>query len=346
MKYLIGSKENFWKFIENINENDKVGILTHTDLDGVASAVMLTKILEKRKIQINKLLFLDLKLGMFDDFLAEAKEQGITKVFITDIKEDVDEKGFIKTKENFDVFLIDHHLVNENLLDNNRSLKTSSEDCAAQIIYDLLDENQKKDWRGLVIVAIIADYTFKKKENFDFLNEKHFVSEENVFDSIPGKLSIKINNAIIYFKTDLMKAYKILLEKDLDLIEEYSLEVNKEIEKNMKEYKENAEFYPEKELYFYQFKEKPKFRVLSVCTSLLSNSNKDATFISIEQMSDKPGFVKISARNQNGTRNMNELLRKSIEGFEMATAGGHPKASGGTFPKKYLKKFKQNILKI
>jgi len=55
-------------------------------------------------------------------------------------------------------------------------------------------------------------------------------------------------------------------------------------------------------------------------------------------------FLKISARNQKGKRDMNKLLGESVKGLEEATGGGHPKAAGGTFLKKDLEKFKQNIL--
>ena len=41
MEYLVGSKEEFFRFVDSINDNDRVAILSHTDLDGLASGILL-----------------------------------------------------------------------------------------------------------------------------------------------------------------------------------------------------------------------------------------------------------------------------------------------------------------
>ena len=48
MKYLLGSKKDFHDFINLISKEDKVGIVTHTDVDGVVSGIFLQKILKYR----------------------------------------------------------------------------------------------------------------------------------------------------------------------------------------------------------------------------------------------------------------------------------------------------------
>jgi nanoRNase/pAp phosphatase (c-di-AMP/oligoRNAs hydrolase) len=42
---------------------------------------------------------------------------------------------------------------------------------------------------------------------------------------------------------------------------------------------------------------------------------------------------------------LGEVLKKCIEGFEDSTAGGHDRAAGGDFPKKYLEEFKSRLIK-
>jgi single-stranded DNA-specific DHH superfamily exonuclease len=88
MEYLLGSEKDFQDFVESIGKEDKVGIITHTDLDGIASALFLELILNSKKINVEKIDFISYKKGMFDDSLREMSNLGITKVFITDIYAD------------------------------------------------------------------------------------------------------------------------------------------------------------------------------------------------------------------------------------------------------------------
>ena len=95
MKYLLGSKEEFWKFVDSISEGDKVGIITHTDLDGIASALFLEEILDSKGIKIRELYFIPYKLGMFNKIVPDIKEKNITKLFLTDMYADgTDPEGF------------------------------------------------------------------------------------------------------------------------------------------------------------------------------------------------------------------------------------------------------------
>jgi single-stranded DNA-specific DHH superfamily exonuclease len=346
MEYLFGKRKNFEKFLEEINSEDKVGIITHTDTDGIVSGLLMEKLVESKGISVEGVWFLDLKVGMFDSFLEEAKKKKLTKIFITDMKEDVDVLGFNELKDNFDFFLIDHHPSSEKSIVEEKMLKTRSGLCASYVVYDLLSEDLKEKWRDLAEVAVIMDYSFKDSECLGFLKEKNSnISEENVFDSLPGRLGRIIANSIIYFEENLKKVYDLLAEKNFEFLEKYSKEVDSEIKKFMKEYKEKSEYFPEKNIYFYFFEKLPRFRVISVAMSFLSNEDKNASFISVEVLknSDK---VKVSARNQNKTRDMNNLLRFGVEGLEKATAGGHVAASGGTFLRKDFEKFKERILNL
>jgi len=45
MEYLIGNKETFLTFLNKITKEDKIAILSHDDLDGIASCIFLEKIL-------------------------------------------------------------------------------------------------------------------------------------------------------------------------------------------------------------------------------------------------------------------------------------------------------------
>ena len=60
---------------------------------------------------------------------------------------------------------------------------------------------------------------------------------------------------------------------------------------------------------------------------------------------DNPKFYKISARNQSGKVDLNELMKKAIYGLKDATGGGHKQSSAATFMKKDLEQFKENLLR-
>ena len=69
MEYILGSKEEFFDFVNHISKEDKIAILTHTDLDGIASAIFLEKILDFKNKEVEFIGFLDYSKGMFNSYL-------------------------------------------------------------------------------------------------------------------------------------------------------------------------------------------------------------------------------------------------------------------------------------
>jgi len=344
MEYLLGSKEEFWKFVDSINEDDKVGIITHTDLDGIASAIFLEEILKFKGITVNSVFFTGYKLGMFNKILTDVNEKQITKLFLTDIYADgTDPEGFKELKSTADLFVIDHHpVINEEV---KNTIKTKGADCSAYAIYDLgkeIIDNEK--WKMLLYATMISEMSYKSSENMEYLKKNYpNLTEDNAIDSPPGEISKIINGALIYFvslKKKLKEVYDLVKKQDFEKLKEYNDEVQKEIEFYLEKIKKEAEHYPEKDLYFYYFN--PKFNVTSVVGTLFSNEHKDSSLIVVSDIDDK--MMKVSARNQNKRQDMGALLKKGIQGLNDAVAGGHVPAAGGSFLKKDLNKFKENIL--
>ncbi len=345
IKYLLGSKEDFWKFIDSISKEDKVGIISHTDLDGVASVLFLEMILNSKGINFDFFSFKDYKLGMFDDVFPELEKNKITKIFITDINADgTDAEGFKKLRDNFDVFVIDHHL----LVDSNAKnvIKTQTTDCVAYTIFDLGKEIiDEKKWKFLLYSTMISDMSYKNPDNLEFIRKDYpDVNEDNILCSEPGELAKTIGGALIYFvslEKDLKEVYDLVKKQEFVKLKKYNNEVQKEIDFYLNKLKKEAEYYPEKDLYFYYFN--PKFNITSFVSTIFSFEHKDSTLIIISDTDEDS--VKVSARNQNKKQDMCALLKKGIHGLKHAAAGGHIPAAGGNFLKKDLKKFKENILK-
>jgi len=342
MEYLIGKEQDFYDFLEGITKKDKVAIVSHIDLDGISSAILTNEVLKSRGIKTKVFEFINYGAGMFFPLLKEFKKKKITKIFMSDIAEESDYENFEKLKSEFEVFLIDHHPSENKTKD--KVLKTKSEHCAAWIIYNLGSKiTNLEKWKTLICATMIAEFSYNNENNFNFLKENYpNLTKENIMDSESGKLSQVINSGTIFFKGKEKKIFDLVLKDKTKKLEKYHLIIQKEIQSLLDEFHNKAEFYPDKNLYFYYAK--PKFSLASVVTTILSVAETDKTFLLALDIKDEPNFVKVSSMNQGGKVNLNELMKKGIEGLENASAGGHIMASAARFLKKDLEKFKQNIL--
>ena len=346
MKFVIGKKKYFFDFLNSINQEDKIAILTHNDLDGIASAIFTEKILSSKNLKKSFVDFLTYKKDMYSERIQGLKEKGITRIILTDLNENSDLEGFKRLNNEFEIFMIDHHPIMEEVKDYKNILKTKSEskegECASQIVYELgKDVIDEEKYKWLICSAIIADYVYQKKENLEFIQKFYPKTiEEKIMESVPGKITITIGNAIIYFQGKLHEVYDLVKKGNLEELKKYENIIEGEIQKTIKEFHQNAEYYPDKNLYFY-FSE-PKFNIGSIVSSILSNEDENKIII---LSTPKDDMIKISARNQSGKIDLNKFLKKGIQGLENAVAGGHAKASGASFMKKDLDTFKKNILK-
>jgi len=311
MKFVIGKKKYFFDFLNSINQEDKIAILTHNDLDGIASAIFTEKILSSKNLKKSFVDFLTYKKDMYSERIQGLKEKGITRIILTDLNENSDLEGFKRLNNEFESFMIDHHPIMEDVKNYKNILKTKSGskegECASQIVYELgkgVINEEKYKW--LICSAIIADYAYQKKESLEFIQKFYpKTTEEKIMESIPGKITITIGNAIIYFHGKLHEVYNLVKEGNLEVLKKYEKIVEDEIQKTIREFHQNAEYYPDKNLYFY-FSE-PKFNVGSIVSSILSNEDENKIII---LSTPKEDMIKISARNQSGKIDLDKFLKK------------------------------------
>jgi len=344
MKYLLGSKKDFKKFLEGIGKEDKIAILSHNDLDGISSAIFLEEILRSKGLKVDYLDFLSLSRGMFNKPIKDMKKLGITKVFVTDLNADSSDFGFEKVMEKFDYFLIDHHPFGKDIKKIKNVIKSESADCAGLVLYDLgkdYFEVEKLDW--LVCSTMVSEFSFNKKENLAFLRKKYSgFNLENIDDSKPKEIEKIIGNALNYYNPDFKKVYYLVKEKNFKELKKTYEVVEKELAKAIKKYKKEAKFYPDKNLFFGEVN--PKFYLTSIIATILSRKEPEKTFILVGK-SSAPGMLRASMRNQGGTQNVNLLARRALKGLKDSTGGGHACAASALFRKEDLNKFKENILK-
>ena len=59
MEYLVGNKQIFIDYLNKLEKKDKIAVITHIDLDGIASAILINEILKQKKLKINSLSFIN-----------------------------------------------------------------------------------------------------------------------------------------------------------------------------------------------------------------------------------------------------------------------------------------------
>jgi nanoRNase/pAp phosphatase (c-di-AMP/oligoRNAs hydrolase) len=343
MEYLVGTNEEFFEFVSNINDDDRVAILTHTDLDGLASGIFLEEILEKKEKSVDLVSFVDYSKDFFEKARVLLEKNNITKVFILDVSaESMNMDEFEEFRRDYPVFLIDHHPMAPEFANKIGMIKGDSKDCTAFMIYNLgeglIDPGE---WRWLVSAAIFSDYSYKGEENLKFLQEIYpGLTYENISSTTPGINGRKISLAIIYYQNDLGKVYDLLKEKNMEEISEVSGIVEEEIEKNVDGFLKNSEYLEDKKAYFYEINS--KFNITSYVLTLLSKMKLDHSFFGY---SFKGPYIKISARHQDGKRDMGKLMRDGTRYLEGAVGGGHAPAAAAKIKRDDFSRFKNNLIK-
>ena len=343
VEYLLGSKKDFYDFVNLITHQDRVAVLSHIDLDGLSSALFMEKILEKKNLPINFLEFLDIKKDMIKEILMKLIDSRITKVFICDIGVDsIDPEGLEDLRKEMDVFVIDHHPLNEDFLDKRNIIKTSSNDCSALTIFDL-GENliDFDEWNWLVCAAIFSDFSHKKVEHLIYLQESYpGLSLENISSSVPGINARKINSALVYYASNRLHVYQLVKARKMDTISEAHDVIEDEVDRIVDDFSFKAEHYPDKSLHIYEFES--RFNLTSTVSSIVSKMRPGDSFVFMQKTSG--GVYKISARNQARVRDMGLLMNACVAGLESASGGGHSAAAAAKVKVEDIEEFKARLI--
>lgn len=339
--YKIGSKEDFYKFVEGIGLYDKVAILTHVDLDGLASGLFLEEILNSKGIKVDYLDFLDIKSNMVSEISMKLKEEMITKIFFCDINvESIDSEGFEELRREKDVFLIDHHPMEKELIDTTNIIKTGSRDCSGMTIFDLGEGIiDREEWDWLVCSTIFSDYSFIEPKNFEYLKEVYpEVTIEDIASSTPGMNARRISSALIYYKHDIKYVYEMVKERKMSELSEVHELIEEEVDRLIEDFSVNKEYFAATGVYFYEVKS--RFDVLSYVTSLVSKMHPKASFVF---MYKTPEVIKFSARSTDEIQDMSFFMKRCVYGLEGASGGGHKAASAAKIRPQDLDEFMKRL---
>lgn len=336
-----GSEQDFFEYVGNLGEKDKIALITHTDLDGLTAGVMVDRVVDA---DIVKLLgYTDLHDGLVD----ELREAGVNKVITTDLF--IKDPGFVKKLESFaEVLILDHHPFREDWnSDKTVFIKVEDGYCAGYLCYKLfsrIKSLEKLDW--LVACSCVSDYCFFKTEDwltevFEKYGDVFEISGDYVRKS--GKfwdLQYKLSLAMIYFRDDLKKVFDSIGEDfgNIGDLGKHADEVESEIRKFVKIFDEKGEEFERG--YLYEFD--PKFAVGSIVSNILSNKERDKFFVIVRPDKHDESYH-VSVRRQDKKESSDKFLVDLLGGLEGADGGGHDAAAGGHFLKKDLGEIKRRL---
>lgn len=332
-----GKEKSFYEFMSNLNEENRIALISHKDLDGIAAARISNEIVRADKIE-----FADYK-DLGEEMIQRLNKDKIKILILTDLSISRD---FLKEAEKyFNILIIDHHFFSEDLNSEKTIFLNAEGYCAAYLCYYLFSKIQnieRYDW--LVACASIADWCYDKNKNF----------MKKVFEKYGDKFKINSKTNFIEEKGFLYELHWIItlsiirknspkhifeavesIEK-ANLLKKHALIVQKEIDVCLKKFeKEKIEI---KDGYFWELKSKYNFDYL--ISSQISKKYWHKTIIIGSQGKN---FYHLSLRRQDGTKNMAALAKYLVDGIENSSGGGHIPAAGCNFELKYKRKVLEKI---
>jgi single-stranded DNA-specific DHH superfamily exonuclease len=335
LENLAENKEKVNNFLNKIKKSDRIALITHTDLDGIASAKVITKLIRPELIKF--LQYEEINKGLIENL----KKESINKVIFTDIS--IDLPDTLKEIEKFsEVLIIDHHQFKEDLTSEKTTFINYQGYCAAYICYELFKENEeirKLDW--LIVLATDADMMFLKNKDWLIQIYKKYGDEFNIENPWNGKIFEileKLTLAIAYFQEDLSKFYNNLGDDlgNFKELEKAASEVRKEINANIENFDKQKEII--KQGYFYEGNS--GFKIDSKFATEISSREKDRIYVIAFKRKE---CYKISARRQDKKINMAKYLQKATQDFDYKDAGGHIPAAGARISFKDFEEFKKRL---
>ena len=205
MEFVYGSEKRFDEYVLGL-KGKKVALVSHTDLDGIASAKVVDEAINPEFLKFVNYGDLNSKL------VGELKRAKVNRVIFTDLM--LREQSFITDIEKFsEILVIDHH-PSENDFNSKKTVFMNSQDnCGAYLSYYLFSKAkklEKLDW--LVACACLADFFYFK--NREFMTKTY----EKYGDKFEFKGEfVKMDGKFWEFQYDLSLAISYYLGKEMDL---------------------------------------------------------------------------------------------------------------------------------
>jgi single-stranded DNA-specific DHH superfamily exonuclease len=350
----------FQEYIKAIKKDDKIALMFHADTDGVCSAVLIAKTIERMAgRKVDYYFTQNSGYNLSEETVKILKDGGFNKYIIVDQAID-NNPVIIKEIEKFaDVLILDHHQItndvnsDKTVFINVANITTGMDGStypASKLIYDLcLTLTDVKDLDWVACVGLIGDMQFKIWEKFvnDTLNKYNKKITPNGPQNVFGRITNLINTARVYNPENIIECYDIVYNagsfEDIfdSKLKDYQEEVKAEMNTLVKGF---SNVKGENGLFIYEIK--PRFNINSTLSTVLSMDyiSRDNTLIVIADNGEDK--ISVSARRQDKKSNMGKLMNLCVSGIAGCSGGGHVPAAGAVVPKAEITKFKNNLIKI
>ncbi|MEM4271792.1 MAG: DHH family phosphoesterase, partial [Candidatus Pacearchaeota archaeon] len=233
VEFSIGNEKKFHAFISGLDKKDKIALLCHTDLDGIASAKIIEYVIRPDMVK-----FLDYR-SLNNALIEELKNKKINKVIFADLN--LESTEFLSEVEKFaEILIIDHHIYAKDLNSDRKTFLSATGYCAAYICYYMfskIKEIEKFDW--LVAAASISDFCYEKNRRWldkvckkygEIFDPSDLTKKNRIYD-----LALKLSLTALFFKGKVDEAYKLIGDniEDVANLENYAKDVWNEIEYSM-----------------------------------------------------------------------------------------------------------------
>ena len=352
-------------FLTSITKKDRVAILHDTDPDGMNSAAIMAKAVQRirgRKIDLR--LHQPERNRIMAETIAKLKKARITRLITTDIAIDQDPKGLAKVAGFAHVLIVDHHKIYtspDKLHKKVIMIKPqffaphieSIRYCTAKMAYDLssrVTDVSDCDWMAVAgMIGDIATDPWMRFVRHTFKRHRVPVGKkQKLIDTTLGKIAITITDAACYDLSTMPMVFDVLYRSKgpRDFLKHPKLKrisdiVEKIISQAIQDFPKKADHYPALDLSIYEVSS--KYAIKSPISTILGLDNPDRIIIIWEK---RDGEVHVSFRCNSRQYAMNELVEQACRGLNGCRGGGHIPAAGGIVPEKHWPTFKSRLFTI
>lgn len=356
--------ERIDRFLMNFSPKEKIAIVHDYDPDGLSSAVIINKLIERlrgKPVDMHCTPPHGFKNTIAPSVIAELKRRKITKVIFTDLGIHEDAAAVRKLEKQCEILIIDHHKFFNDITSERTFLampQLLADDieparyASTKIAYDLASRHAAMDdcdW--IAATGIIADMAGSAWPEFlTQVFQKHNLkpNPKDWFKSDIGSISGMFHAAMAIDDKNVNYCFGVLMRaaKPQDVFKDKKLAslrklFDKEINHWIVQAPKLMEKHDKLKLLWYEIS--PKYHVNSPVATILSLKPQYNDWVILILEKEK-GMAGCSGRCQSQRVAMNDLLKNATNGLKKAAGGGHVPAAGAHFQVKDLAVFKQRIL--
>lgn len=349
-------------FLKNIGAEDRVLVVHHWDMDGSASAAIISKVLEEvRGREADKIVTPAGRVHTVGNSEEERlRNDDFTHLIVLDMNATRERIAELKDI-GVDILIIDHHNIEgvpeEAVFVNPRLEDPDAYVPASKLCNDIAKSfNMNLDW--IAGFGVIQDFAVQGHEElFEQLRKEyeryfpedltqHTLAKNCRYGKYSSVLNIKpyndtehcarlAHNALVNAET----LKHLEARPEYQELYDYYKRMYQEIERAVEHFDDEREVYEEEKLIFFQFTS--SFHINSSIATRISLDEEDWIHI-ITNVND--GRANVSARCQSGRVDLGTLLRNALPKDVKGEAGGHRRAAGASLPADRMNEFKQNLL--